>query len=128
MENKTEPSKKYELWHLAVAFAVGVALVASIIVVPSFGLQGKAKLNPFGDQCTVTTCDISKKLDELLKLFKHYSGALDSFTVFTGQWTAFTGQWTSFTEGVNSFLLEGDPQCREVCDERLGYCKIQCEQ
>lgn len=117
--------QKYKVWHLVVAFLVGAVVVVGVTFMPGVGLQGKLSLK--GGVCNVTNCDLNRKLDELLALFRNYSGALNSFTVFTGEWTVFTGQWTNFTEGMNDFAVAQDPDCRKVCDQRLGTCKLICE-
>lgn len=87
--------KNYKLWHVLVAFVLGVVIVSGVFLVPTFTGGGYSKLDL--TRCNIDNCDIDEKLDQIINLLSPYTGSLDAFTSFTSQWSQFTGQWSQFT-------------------------------
>jgi len=93
--------KHYQLWHLFVAFVVGIVFVMGISFVTTSAMQGELRpVLKSGSSDSATLQRIEYKVDLIMKSLKIFTG---QFTVFTGQWSIFTGQWTAFTHQMTNF-------------------------
>lgn len=94
-------SKHYQLWHLLVAFIVGIVFVMGISFVTTSAMQGEFRpVLRGGSSDSATLQRIEYKVDLIMKSLKVFTG---QWTVFTGQWSIFTGQWTVFTNQMTNF-------------------------
>jgi hypothetical protein len=87
--------KHYQLWHMVVAFVVGIAFVMGVSFVATGSMKGEFRPITRSGSDSATLSRIESKIDLIMQ----------SMNIFTAQWTGFTGQWTAFTSQMTNFTF-----------------------